>query len=133
MDGEQTESFTSFGQALDAAVAKRDPDSASAHQQTSGDGENGGSDTAHSTPGDGTSSTTQGKSGTSNSANGDFSVVAGNLGLAGELPQRLRAPFEVQQEISVPMDLKHGMQDSTGVLSRKLGLYFSLVSTQCSW
>ena len=30
MDGEQTESFTSFGQALDAAVAKRDPDSASA-------------------------------------------------------------------------------------------------------
>lgn len=74
MEGEQTESFTSFGQALDAAVAKRDPDSASAHQQTSGDGENGGSDTAHSTPGDGTSSTTQGKSGTSNSANGDTSA-----------------------------------------------------------
>ena len=73
MEGEQTESFTSFGQALDAAVAKRDPDSASAPQHTSGDGENGGN-TAHSTPGDGTSSTTQGKSGTSNSANGDTSA-----------------------------------------------------------
>ena len=56
-------------------------------------------------------------------------VVAGNLGLAGELPLCLRPPFEVQQEISV----QHGMQDSTGVLSRKLGLYLSLVSTQCSW
>lgn len=73
MEGEQTESFTSFGQALDAAMSKRDPDSASAPQHTSGDGENGG-DTAHSTPGDGTSSTTQGKSGTSNSANGDTSA-----------------------------------------------------------
>lgn len=74
MDGEQTESFTSFGQALDAAVAKREPDGASAPQHTSGDGENGGNEPAHSTPGDGTSSTTQGKSGTSNSANGDTSA-----------------------------------------------------------
>ena len=64
---------------------------------------------------------------------GFFSVFAGNLGLDGELPQRLRIPFEVQQEISVSMDFQHGMQDSTGVLSRKLGLYLSLVSTQCSW
>lgn len=74
MEGEQTESFTSFGQALDAAYAKRDPDGASAPQHTSGDGENGGNTPAHSTPGDGTSSTTQGKSGTSNSANGDTSA-----------------------------------------------------------
>ena len=73
MEGEQTESFTSFGQALDAAVAKRDPESTSTSQHTSGDGENGGT-SAHSTPGDGTSSTTQGKSGTSNSANGDTSA-----------------------------------------------------------
>ena len=73
MDGEQTESFTSFGQALDAAVAKRDPDSASAPQHTSGDGENGGT-SAHSTPDGGTSSTPSGKSGTSNSANGDTSA-----------------------------------------------------------
>lgn len=73
MDGEQTESFTSFGQALDAAVAKRDPDSASAPQHTSGDGENGGTP-AHSTPDGGTSSTPSGKSGTSNSANGDTSA-----------------------------------------------------------
>ena len=73
MDGEQTESFTSFGQALDAAVAKRDPDSASAPQHTSGDGENGGT-SAHSTPDGGTSSTPSGKSGTSNPTNGDTSA-----------------------------------------------------------
>lgn len=73
MDGEQTESFTSFGQALDAAYAKRETDGEQP-QRTSGDGENGGTTPAHSTPGDGTSSTTQGKSGTSNSANGDTSV-----------------------------------------------------------
>lgn len=73
MAGEQTESFTSFGQALDAAVAKRDPESTSTSQHTSGDGENGGAP-AHSTPGDGTSSTTQGKSGTSNPTNGDTSA-----------------------------------------------------------
>lgn len=73
MEGEQTESFTSFGQALDAAVAKRDPESTSTSQHTSGDGENGGTP-AHSTPGDGTSSTTQGKSGTSNPTNGDTSA-----------------------------------------------------------
>ena len=70
---ESTESFTSFGQALDAAYAKREPESAQP-QQTSGDGENGGSNSAHSTPGDGTSSTTQGKSGTSDPANGDTSA-----------------------------------------------------------
>lgn len=73
MEGEQTESFTSFGQALDAAVAKRDPDSASAPQHTSGDGENGGTP-AHSTPDGGTSSTPSGKSGTSNPTNGDTSA-----------------------------------------------------------
>lgn len=73
MEGEQTESFTSFGQALDAAVAKRDPDSASAPQHTSGDGENGGT-SAHSTPDGGTSSTPSGKSGTSNPTNGDTSA-----------------------------------------------------------
>lgn len=73
MEGEQTESFTSFGQALDAAVAKRDPDSASAPQHTSGDGENGG-ESAHSTPTSGTSSTADGKSGPSNPTNGDTSA-----------------------------------------------------------
>ena len=64
---------------------------------------------------------------------GSSLVVAGNLGLAGELLQCLRAPFEEQQEISVPMDFQHGMQDSTGVLSRKSGFSSSLVDTQCSW
>ena len=64
---------------------------------------------------------------------GSSLVVAGNLGLDGELPQRLRAPFEVEQELSVPLDLQHGMQDSTGVLSRKSGFSSSLVGTQCSW
>jgi hypothetical protein len=73
MDGEQTESFTSFGQALDAAYAKRETDGEQP-QRTSGDGENGGNTSAHSTPGDGTSSTTQGKSGTSNPTNGDTSA-----------------------------------------------------------
>lgn len=74
MDGEQTESFTAFGQALDAAAAKREQGESS---HTSGEypqaGENGGQSASH-TPGDGTSSTTQGKSGTSNSANGDTSA-----------------------------------------------------------
>ena len=64
---------------------------------------------------------------------GSSLVVSGNSVLSGELPQRWRAPFEVQQEINVPMDLQHGMQDSTGVLSWKSRLHLSLVGTQCSW
>ena len=67
MDGEQTESFTSFGEALDAAAAKREQ-GASPH--TSSDGENGSQSASH-TPTEGTSSTSVGKSGTSNPANGD--------------------------------------------------------------
>lgn len=74
MEDEQTGSFTSFGQALDAAFAKRETDGDSTPQQTSGDGENGGNTPAHSTPDEGTSSTSSGKSGTSNSANGDTSA-----------------------------------------------------------
>lgn len=70
MDGEQTESFTSMGQALDAAVAKRETGES---QQTVSDGENGGQST-HSTPPAGTSSTTAGRAGTSNPSNGDTSA-----------------------------------------------------------
>lgn len=87
---EPTESFTSFGQALDAAYAKREPESTSAPQQTSGDGENGGSNSAHSTPGDGTSSTTQGKSGTSDPANGDTSAKGTGAKTANRGPENQR-------------------------------------------
>ena len=48
---------------------------------------------------------------------GSSLVVAGNSRLSEELPQHWRAPFEVQQDINIPMDLQHEMQDSTGVLS----------------
>ena len=64
---------------------------------------------------------------------GFFSSGCWKFRVGWGVPQRLRAPFEVQQKISVPMDLQHGMQDSTGVLSQKLGLYLSLVGIQCSW
>ena len=60
-------------------------------------------------------------------------VVVGNSGLAGKLPQCLRVPFEVEQEINVPMDFQHGMQDHTGVVVRKPGFSSSLLGTQCSW
>lgn len=63
MDGEQT-SFTSMGQALDAAVTKREPTS------TPTGGENGNPKVSH-TPDGGTSSTPSAKSGTGNPANGD--------------------------------------------------------------
>ena len=64
---------------------------------------------------------------------GSSLVVSGNSVLSGELPQRWRAPFEVQQEINVPMDLQHGMQDCLGVVARKLGFSSSLVGTHGSW
>ena len=66
---------------------------------------------------------------------GSSLVVARNLWLDGELPQCLRVPFEVQQEISVPLDLKQWMQDSTGVMSWKSGnlLQFWLESSSVLW
>lgn len=67
MDGEQ--SFTSMGQALDAAVARREPEAQPSH--TNGNVENG-SQPSH-TPDEGTSSTSSGKSGPSKPANGDTS------------------------------------------------------------
>lgn len=67
MDGEQ--SFTSMGQALDAAVARREPEAQPSH--TDGNVENG-SQSSH-TPDGGTSSTPSGKSGPSKPANGDTS------------------------------------------------------------
>lgn len=87
---DSTESFTSFGQALDAAYAKREPESTTAPQHTSGDGENGGNNSAHSTPGDGTSSTTQGKSGTSDPANGDTSAKGTGAKTANRGPENQR-------------------------------------------
>ena len=44
----------------------------------------------------------------------------------------LRAPLAVQREISVPLDLHHGMQDCPGVVARKLGFSLSFVGTQGS-
>ena len=41
-------------------------------------------------------------------------------------------PLEVQQEISVPLDLQHGMQDSPGVVAENSGFFLSLVGTQGS-
>lgn len=68
MDGQ--ESFTAFGQALDAAVEKRVQSESSQSTPTSSTaGENGGNP-SH-TPDEGTSSTSSGKSGTSNPTNGD--------------------------------------------------------------
>ena len=45
---------------------------------------------------------------------GSSLVVAGNSGFLESYHRGLRAPLELQQKISVPQNLQHRMQDSTG-------------------
>lgn len=47
-------------------------------------------------------------------------------GFLEDLPQGTEAPLGVQREISVPLDLQHGMQDCTGIVAWKLRFLLEL-------